>query len=224
MKTFALSVLLLFTLILATAMAQQSGKSNNTNSAVRSQSDHLGDDDGGTVQIVPADVPSEGPARAQAVPVMKSMRQVSVFLGTAWTEPAVRDRERTLADLRDRLGELQNNNVTLLPASASVEDFSDLTKTRVNDLLIQRKLTEMLNNKALPAPKSGTIYVVFLGAGIKSSVGGHKAGIDYAAYHSLIHTEAGEVRYVVVPFNENAERQAAAATRALIQTVFNPKE
>ena len=223
MKRLALSILLV-TLAVAMTMAQQTGKSNNTNSAVRSQSDHLGDDDGGSVQIVPADVPSEGPARAQSVPVMKSMRQVSVFLGTAWTEPEARGRERLLGDLTGRLGELRNNNVTLLPATASVEDFSDLTKTRVNDLFIQRKLTEMLNNKALPVPKSGTIYVVFLAAGIKSSVGGHKAGVDYSAYHSLIHTEAGEVRYVVVPFNEDAERQAAAASRALIQTVFNPKE
>lgn len=224
MKRLTLSVLLLCTLILTTAIAQQPGKSNNTNSAVRSQPDHLGDDDGGMVQIVPADVPAVAPDKAQVAPVMKSMQQVSVFLGTAWAEPVARSREGVLNDLTDRLGELRNNNVTLLPAVSSVEDFSDLTKTRVNDLFIQRKLTELLNNKALSAPKSETIYVVFLAAGIKSSVGGHKAGIDYAAYHSLIHTEAGEVRYVVVPFNENAEQQAAAASRALIQTVFNPKE
>lgn len=223
MKRLALCTLILGFAVQA-LLAQQAGKGSNANAAVRSQSDHLGDDDGGMVQIVPADAPAVAPAKAQVAPVMKSMRQVSVFLGTAWAEPVARSRERVLADLSDRLGELQNNNVTLLPASASVEDFSDLTKTTINDLVIQRKLTEMLNNKALPAPKSGTIYVVFLGAGIKSSVGGHKAGVDYAAYHSLIHTEAGEVRYVVVPFNENAERQAAAASRALIQTVFNPKE
>ena len=223
MKRLALCTLILGFAVQA-LLAQQAGKGSNANPVVRSQSDHLGDDDGGMVQIVPADVPAVEPAKEQVAPVMKSMRQVSVFLGTAWAEPVARSREGILNDLTGRLGELRNNNVTLLPATTSVEDFSDLTKTRVNDLFIQRKLTEMLNNRALPAPKSGTIYVVFLGAGIKSSVGGHKAGIDYAAYHSLIHTEAGEVRYVVVPFNENAERQAAAATQALIQTVFNPKE
>jgi hypothetical protein len=34
--------------------------------------------------------------------------------------------------------------------------------------------------------------------------------------------EAGELRYVVVPFNENAGRQAAAASLAIVETVFNP--
>jgi hypothetical protein len=223
MKRLALCTLILGFAV-QTFMAQQPGKGSNANAAVRSQSDHLGDDDGGMVQIVPADVPAVAPDKAQAAPVMKSMQQVNLFLGTAWAEPVARSREGVLNDLTYRLGELRNNNVTLLPAISNVEDFSDLTKTRVNDLFIQRKLTELLNNGALPAPKSETIYVVFLAAGIKSSLGGHKAGIDYAAYHSLLHTEAGEVRYVVVPFNDDAERQAAAATRALILTVFNPKE
>jgi hypothetical protein len=206
---------------LTVVIAQQAGKRSSDQ---RSQPDHLGDDDGGMVQIVPAGVPTEVQNKARVLPVMKSVRQVSIFLGTAWAEQPARGRERTLADLSERLGELQNNRVKVLPAAPSVEDFSDLSRTPINDLAIQRKLTEMLNNKSLPAPGRETVYVVFLAAGVNSMVGGHKGGSDYAAYHSLIHLDAGEVRYVVVPFNESAETQAAAAARAMIQTAFNPKD
>ena len=223
MKRLALCTLIL-ALAVQTALAQQTGKPK-ANSDVRSQTaDRLGDDDGGTVQIVPADVPAVKQSEARVAPLMRSVRQVSIFLGTAWADPAVRGRERTLADLSDRLGELQNNSVNLLPAAPIIEDFTDLTKTGVNDLAIQQKLTEMMNNKAIPAPQADTIYVVFLGAGIKSSVGGHVGGVDYAAYHNLFHTDAGEVAYVVVPFNDSAERQAVAASRAVIQTAFNPRD
>ena len=223
MKRLALCTLIL-ALAAQAALAQQPGKST-TNSDVRSQAaDRLGDDDGGTVQIVPAEVPAVKQSEARVAPMMKSVRQVSIFLGTAWAEPAVRGRERTLADLSDRLGELESNKVNLLPSAPSVEDFTDLTKSVVNDLMIQQKLMQMLNSKAAPAPQAETIYVVFLGAGVKSSVGGHQGGVDYAAYHNLIRTDAGEVAYVVVPFNDSAERQAAAASRAVIQTAINPRD
>lgn len=223
MKRLAFCTLIL-ALAVQTALAQQPGKPR-VNPDVRSQpADRLGDDDGGTVQIVSVDAAAAKQSEAAVAPLMKSVRQVSIFLGTAWAEPAARGRERILADLSDRLGELENNKVNLLPPAPNVEDFSDLTKSAVNDLTIQQKLTQMLNSKAVPAPQPETVYVVFLGPGIKSSVGGHKGGIDYAAYHNLIRTDAGEVAYVVVPFNDSAEGQAAAASRALIQTAFNPKD
>jgi len=47
--------------------------------------------------------------------------------------------------------------------------------------------------------------------------------VHFAAYHNLVHVEAGELRYVVVPFNENADRQATAASLALVETAFNPQ-
>lgn len=223
MKRLALCTLILG-LGLQTALAQQSGKPN-VNSDARSQAaDRLGDDDGGTVQIVPVDVATAKQSEARVAPMMKSVRQVSIFLGTAWAEPAARGRERILGDLSDRLGELQNNKVNILPSAPSVEDFTDLTKSAVNDLTIQQKLTQMLNSKAIPAPQAGTVYVVFLGPGIQSSVGGHKGGVDYAAYHNLIRTDAGEVPYVAVPFSDSAEGQAAAAAQAVIQTAFNPRD
>jgi hypothetical protein len=183
----------------------------------------ISDDDGGVVQIVPTDLTPAGPRKANAAPVMKSIQQVSIFLGSAWAEQNVRSREATLSDLtgHSHLAPLQSNNVSVLPAASSVEDFADL-KGPVNDLAIQSKLVEMMESKTLPAPDASTVFVVFLSPGVKSTVGSHTAGVHFAAYHNLVHVEAGELRYVVVPFNENASHQAAAASLAIVETVFNP--
>jgi len=183
----------------------------------------ISDDDGGIVQVVPTNLAAPGPRKAHAAPVMKSVQQVSIFLGSAWADEKVRPREAALSDLTGHahLVELQNSHATILSVAPSVEDFTDL-KDPVNDLAVQRKLVDMLESKTIPAPDASTIFVVFLAPGVKSSVGTHTAGVDYAAYHNLIHGEAGELRYVVVPFHENAGHQVAAASLALVETVFNP--
>ncbi|HEV2987158.1 MAG TPA: hypothetical protein VG759_01860 [Candidatus Angelobacter sp.] len=183
----------------------------------------ISDDDGGVVQIVPTDLSAAGPRKANAAPVMQSVQQVSVFLGSSWAEQNARSHEASLSDLtsHSHIAQLQGNNVNVLPAAPSVEDFADLSKG-VNDLAIQSKLVAMLESKTLPAPDASTVFVVFLGPGVKSTVGSHTVGVHFAAYHNLVHVEAGELRYVVVPFNENASREAAAASLAIVETVFNP--
>jgi len=80
----------------------------------------------------------------------------------------------------------------------------------------------MLHNHALPAPAASTVYVVFLSPEVSSIIGGYQGGTDYAAYHNFFHADAGEVRYVVVPFNANAAAQLQATTKALIETALNP--
>lgn len=189
-----------------------------------STTNFISDDDGGTVQVVPVDLATPGPRKAHAAPAMKSVQQVSVFLGAAWADEKVRTREASLSDLTNHthLVELQNSYVATLSVAPSVEDFTDL-KDPVNDLAIQSKLVDMLESKTIPAPDASTVYVVFLAPGTKSTVGGHTAGIDYAAYHNLIHAEAGVLRYVVVPFNDNVGHQADAASLSLLETIFNPE-
>jgi hypothetical protein len=46
--------------------------------------------------------------------------------------------------------------------------------------------------------------------------------VDYAAYHNVVNLDAGEVRYVVVPFQKDAQRQAETAVRAFVETALNP--
>ncbi len=183
----------------------------------------ISDDDGGVVQIVPVALTAFGPAKANTVPAMKSIRPVSVFLGRSWAEASVRKREARLSDLTGdaELAPLHAQNINILPASASVEDATELDGP-VNDLTIQKKLVAMLDSKTLPTPDASTVFVVFLAPGARLTVGNHTAGMHFAAYHNLVHVEAGELRYVVVPFTENMGNQAKAASLGLVNAAFNP--
>lgn len=185
------------------------------------------DDDGGKVQIVPADLSSFGPKTFHGGAAMRSAQQVSIFLGSGWAGTSIRVRQRSLGDLsisagKTQLGELASHKITLIPAAPVAEDFSEPSKTPLNDLDIQRKLEQMLASKAIPAPGASTIYIIFLAPGTVSTLGGSKAGTDYAAYHNVVNLEAGEVRYVVVPFHQDAQLHAAAAARSFAEAALNP--
>jgi len=219
MKRFLLFAIPLAAMVVQTAIPQQASKSLD-----RPEEPNLVfDDDGGKVQIVPADLSSVGSKQFHGGRVMSSVRQVSIFLGAGWSDSQARAREASLSDISTaQVTELRGSNVRTLRAAPRLEDFSNLTQGPVNDLTIQHKLSEMLHNKAIPGPTSNTVYVVFLAPGIASTLCGHKAGVDYAAYHNFMNLEAGEVRYVVVPLNADSDRHAAAAARALAETALNP--
>ena len=188
----------------------------------------LFDDDGGKVQFVPADLSASPGKKFHGGAVMKSVQQVSIFLGSGWADETVRSRQNTLADVGNSSStnphfvEAKAHNLKVLRAAPHTQDFSDLGAKPLNDLDIQRKLNEMLQTKAIPAPGTSTVYVVFLGPETASSLGGSQAGVDYAAYHNVVNLDAGEVRYVVVPFQQDAQRQAEAAVRAFVETGLNP--
>jgi hypothetical protein len=185
------------------------------------------DDDGGKAQIVPADFSVAGPKRFHGGAVLNSAQQVSVFLGAGWGDQQIRGRESSLLDITARggsahLAELQKHNVQTRSPAPRLEDFSDLSKSRVNDLTIQQKISDLLASKAIPAPTAGTVYVIFLAPGIQSTLGANQAGVDYVAYHNFVNLEAGEVHYVVVPFHQDSQKHTAAAARAFAETVLNP--
>jgi hypothetical protein len=184
------------------------------------------DDDGGKAQIVP-----RGPAATAATAkkyhggaVMKSIQQVTIFLGEGWAKNDVRVREAALGDLLVNNGglaaALEAQKIKTSPATPTADDFSAVNE--VNDLAIQRKLAQMLDDKAIPPPTASTIYVVYLGPGVNSTLGGLKGGVNYAAYHNIVHLNAGEVRYVVVPFDADTANQRTAASRAFTEAGENP--
>ena len=182
------------------------------------------DDDGGKAQIVPKDLAAATTKKYHGGAVMKSVQQVSVFFGDGWAKNDVRLRQGALADLLVNNGALvtalQDQRIKTSQAAPTTDDLSAVS--RVNDLDIQRKLVELLDNKTIPAPTSSTVYVVYLAPGVDSTLGQLKGGIDYAAYHNVVHVEAGEVRYVVVPFEKDAAAHRAAASRAFAETGENP--
>lgn len=184
------------------------------------------DDDGGKVQIVPADLSAFAAKKFHGGAVMASVQQVSIFLGSGWGDNSIRARQTSLQDLVGsgadaQVVEMKAHNVKVLRAAPVINDFGRLSRP-LNDLDIQRKLNDMLQMKAIPAPVASTVYVVFLGPGTVSTLGESRAGIDYAAYHNVVNLAAGEVRYVVVPFNQDMQRHRSAAARAFAETALNP--
>jgi hypothetical protein len=225
--------LVLAALLLAGSMpafaVPQSNKSPDAPAAIDrpAEPNFVFDDDGGKAQIVPADLSTAAPKTFHGGPVLASTQQVSIFLGAGWGDSQFRGRESSLLDVTAAAGsahvaELQKHNIKTLRAAPQLEDFTDLSHAKVNDLTIQQKLSDLLKSKAIPAPTAGTVYVIFLAPGIRSTLGVHQGGIDYAAYHNFVNLQAGEIHYVVVPFHENAVNHSAAATRAFAEAALNP--
>lgn len=222
MRNFALCALLLCGLASGVLAAQQGPKIDRP-----AEPNFVFDDDGGKVQIVPADFSVAGPKTFHGGPVLASARQVSIFLGAGWGDQQVRSRQTSLHNVTGEttgadLTELRSHNIRVNASASRFEDFTDLSATAVNDLTIQQKLSELLQSKTIPAPATGTVYVIFLAPGIASTLGGSKAGLDYAAYHNFVNLEAGEVHYVVVPFHQDTRQHAAATARAFAETALNP--
>lgn len=187
---------------------------------------YIFDDDGGAVQVVPADLAPASTRTFHGGLVMKSVQQVGVFLGSGWANETPRSRREVLGDLltvAECGADLQKQNMKILPAAPVYEDFTDLSRTRVNDLTIQRKLSDLLKSHAIPLPTLGTVYVIYLAPEIVSTIGGQQAGVDYAAYHNFVNLEEGEVFYAVVPFHANQGNHVNAAQRALVETALNPR-
>jgi hypothetical protein len=222
MKRIALGILLLCGTVTCVLSAQQQAPVDRP-----TEPNFAFDDDGGKAQIVPVDFSVAGPKTFHGGPVLASAQQVSIFLGAGWGDSQVRARETSLLDLTASVGnahvaEMKQHSIKTLRAAPQIEDFVDLSQSKVNDLTIQQKLSDMLKSKAIPAPAAGTVFVFFLAPGVHSTLGGLQGGVDYAAYHNFVNLEAGEIHYVVVPFHENAATHSAAATRAFAETALNP--
>jgi len=222
MKRIALGILLLCGTVTCVLSAQQQASVDRP-----AEPNFAFDDDGGKAQIVPVDFSVAGPKTFHGGAVLAAAQQVSIFLGAGWGDTQVRGRETSLLDVTASVGnthvaEMKQHSIKMLRAAPQIEDFVDLSQSKVNDLTIQQKLSDMLKSKAIPAPAAGTVFVIFLAPGIQSTLGGLQGGVDYAAYHNFVNLEAGEIHYVVVPFHENAATHSAAATRAFAETALNP--
>ena len=144
MKKLALCALLLCGLATCVLTAQQAATVDRP-----AEPNFLFDDDGGKVQIVPADLALAGTKTFHGGAVLGSARQVSLFLGAGWGDQQFRSRQLPLLDIAAGQGphraELQQHGITTLRSTPRFEDFSDLSRTPVNDLAIQRKLRQVSN-------------------------------------------------------------------------------
>ena len=155
MKKFALGILLLCGTVTCVLAAQQQASVDRP-----SEPNLVFDDDGGKAQIVPADLSVAAPKTFHGGPVLASAQQVSIFLGAGWGDTQVRGREASLLDVTASAGntqvaELKQHSIKTLRAAPKLEDFSDLSQSKVNDLTIQQKLSDLLKSKAIPTPTAG---------------------------------------------------------------------
>jgi hypothetical protein len=92
----------------------------------------------------------------------------------------------------------------------------------MNDLDVQSMIDRAIENGTLPSRNDDTIYVLYLSPGIASTLGERSAGSGYASYHSHFHSHDVNVRYVVVPFHQDATTMNDAAAASLIRAIVNP--
>ncbi len=190
------------------------------------------DDDGGRVQIVPRAGAGGGDRELtyHRGPVVSRGDVQAVFLGSGWREGANRGGEaRMMEALKAGVPEALKAGVDGGFAAPSFspparEDRLDPAGGRtISDLEIQARLDEWLANGTIGPLGAGSVFVVFLAPGMRSTLGSSGSETDFTAYHNYFHAAPGLVRYVVVPHQEPFARWLAAARQGLVQTLIDPE-
>jgi len=197
------------------------------NAATRA-ADLLPDEDGGQVRVVLPNA-AESTVSGKAAAEIHAPRQVSVFFGGAWAEEQTRMQEQQLTNLLPEASgkhqeEMAKSGVRAVDSRNSIaEDFTDLRlHPALTDLAIQRQIQTWISTGALQAPKANSVYVVYLGPGVRSMLKTKVGGQDYLGYYSLVHLDVGNIVYAVVPYDANTARMRQTATRLVIEAAVDP--
>jgi len=151
---------------------------------------------------------------------------VEIVLVGAWDSPALQSRAKTLRRAFDSLSAsdaftaMHDRGVkaTALPITTRTLEGS----AKMNDLSVQRVIDRSIESGSLPSRDENTIYVLFLSPQIASTLGEKHASTDYASYHSHFQTHDVNVRYVVVPFDDDVKSMNDAAAASVIRAIVNP--
>ncbi|HEY2325118.1 MAG TPA: hypothetical protein VGJ82_19830 [Thermoanaerobaculia bacterium] len=145
----------------------------------------------------------------------------ALFVGT-WDKPQA-DALRKALDHVSATDAFQSTHERGVKATAlSITTRSLQGRDTMNDLDLQSMLDRAIENGSLPSRSDDTVYVLFLSPAISSTLGEKAAGTDYASYHSHFHSHDVNVRYVVVPFHQDANVMNQAAAASLIRAIINP--
>jgi hypothetical protein len=188
----------------------------------------INEDGGRSFLIKPASAPLRGMVKPGNAAVV-DLQQHSIFLGSHWAESASRARESQLGSL---LANIQDHAQTdelsqagiknLFGATTSQEKLDVPSDRNISDLEIQSVLTAMFKEGSLPRPEAGAIYVVFLDAGLQSTLGPLIAGKHYVAYHGFLNASGAKIHYAVVPFQPDAQGSYQISLRALVVAALHP--
>ncbi|MCU1308446.1 MAG: hypothetical protein JWN45_3141 [Acidobacteriaceae bacterium] len=220
--------ILFLTVGLASFVHAQNTAATPADSEAVKGADIAPDEDGGQVRILPVNSSGNKSLMGRAAAIKSPMQQ-SMFFGSTWADASVRGRERQLSDLLQQPAAASREDVRKSGIKAPVvsgriqEEIADLTQvTPIADLQIQARLANWISSGAVAPPGRNTVYVIYLGPGVKSTLRSRVAGTDYRGYYNLIHLDNREVRYVVVPFDSNLEQQQATATALLLEAAIDP--
>jgi len=188
------------------------------------------DDDGGKAQVIPRDAASGAEPTFHGGPVVARPNVKALFLGSAWRDTENKPARQRAADSIARLERTPEFSALSrygleakeLPLS-SHDDFLDpVDGKKISDLEIQARLDRLFQS-SMGELEAQSVFVVFLAPGIKSTLGTASSDKEYAAYHNHLHSAAGLIRYVVVPFDADAGRWLKSTRQSLIQAMINPE-
>lgn len=155
--------------------------------------------------------------------------QISIFLGSEWTQSTLQEREaqlqNLLASLTDEptIAALQQSGVTDRFGPVTRVEEPEISAKEISDTDVQRLLTTMLDEGSLTRPNDTTIYLIFLDPTVQSRLGSLLAGKHYLAYHSSFRTSESDVHYVVVPFQPDVTLAKRIALRAFLAAASSPR-
>jgi hypothetical protein len=181
------------------------------------------DDDGGRVFLVRR---GDGPldqSRNHGGEVIASPALHNIFLGT-WKDADKASATQTSPPTSDEqvrkfLGQAGVGDLSL-PSSWQDQPM-DFPENKISDMQIRAQLDAMFKQSGI-SPKKDEIFVIYLPPGTLSKVGPLYGGKHYLGYHDHYFSEAGRVKYVVVPFDSNAQRLQETIRRAEIEAIVNP--
>lgn len=184
----------------------------------------LADDDGGRVEIF-----RHGDATRTLTyhggAVVKEPMVEMIFLGD-WSAPSLAARK---ADLQKRVAQISTSERFQATSIYGIRTSGILVSTRqieasgvLNDLRIQSKINAGMTDGSLPLRDENLIRVVFLAPGLRSILRDHAAGRDFHSYHSHVNLQDVNVRYVVVPYDQDAARMSEAAFQSFLHAIVNP--
>lgn len=217
-------LVLSFFLCVATATASQPSTTKPLNPLQNAAAGTVwDDDDGGKVQILPVQPKIEGKLVAHDGPVVVAPVVEAIFASNF--TPAQRNAIITCLSsfsTSQEFRKLSRYGVHTDSPQIFQADLSLGQNTSVTDLMIQHQLLAHLEQPLTRRPQPGSIFLIFLGPDVVSTLGNGISGKDFAAYHNDIHTEQGSIRYAVIPFSSNLNQWLSHTTAALQQTILNP--
>jgi hypothetical protein len=218
-------VLLLILAVPTVAQAQQAKPLENSDAQPQS----VTNEDRGRAYIINGDAEPLFTA-GNHNSIIVEPQQSSIFLGKGWEAASLRLREAELANLlahmtdQAQLTALNERGLkNFFAATSAKEKFDEVAGDRaISDLEIQRLLAGMIAEGSIQRANPNTIYVIFLGPELRSTLGEMIAGKHYLAYRNFFNTSGVKIQYVVVPFEANQKTAYQIALRAFLAAALNP--